>query len=177
MEVFAVHFFKIHIYDLIISVLFTEDKDAVCVKEAELINEDMSDIPQLCKCAVLALHYQLLSPFLDNKPDKLDVLTKLVCINGSWHGIGLDLGVSYNDLKSLDGSNLSTKMKLDHVLQKWIEMDGQCTPVTWKVILDVVKGPLVKNKAVAMEIYKSLKQQDAKQQNTLGKYYCNFTTI
>ena len=56
-------------------------------------------------------------------------------------------------------------------------MDGYCTPVTWKVIVDVVKGPLVQNKAVAMEIYKSLKQQDPKQQNTSGKYYCDFTTV
>ena len=53
-------------------------------------------------------------------------------------------------------------------------MDGQATPVTWKVILNVVRGPLVQNKAVAMEIYQSLKHQDVKQQNTSGKYYCDF---
>ena len=170
-------FFKIHIYNLIISILFTGNKDTVCAKEVELINEDMSDIPQLCKYAVLTLHNQLLSPFLDNRPDKLEVLTKLVCIDASWRGIGFDLGVSYNDLQSLAESSLPDQKKLDHVLQKWIEMDGQCTPVTWKVILDVVKGPLVQNKAVAMEIYKSLKHQDAKQQNTPGKYFCDFTTV
>ena len=170
-------FFKIHIYDLIIFVLFTGNKDRVCAKEAELINEDMSDIPQLCKYAVLTLHNQLLSPFLDYKPDKLEVLTKLVCIDASWRGIGLDLGVSNNDLDGLAESNKSNQTKLDYVLQKWIEMDGQCTPVTWKVIVDVVKGPLVQNKAVAMEIYKSLKHQDAKQQNTPGKYFCDFTTV
>ena len=126
-------------------------------------------------CSInITLHYQLLSTFLDNKPGKLEVLTKLVCINASWRGIGLDLGVSYNDLQSLAESNLPNQTKLDHVLQKWIEMDGQATPVTWKVILNVVKGRLVQNKAVAMEIYQSLKHQDAKQQNTSGKYYCDF---
>ena len=107
-------------------------------------------------CSInITLHYQLLSTFLDNKPGKLEVLTKLVCIDASWRGIGLDLGVSYNDLQNLAESNESNQTKLDHVLQKWIKMDGQATPVTWKVILDVVKGPLVQNKAVALEIYKS----------------------
>ena len=125
----------------------------------------------------ISLHYQLLSTFVDNKPDKLEVLAKLVCINASWRGIGLDLGVSYNDLQSLAESNLSTQTKLDHVLQKWIEMDGEATPVTWKVILNVIKGPLVQNKAVALEIYNSLKYLNTKQQNTSGKYYCDFTTI
>lgn len=129
-------------------------------------------------CSInITLHYQLLSTFVDNKPDKLEVLTKLVCIDASWRGIGLDLGVSYNDLQSLAESNLPDQTKLDHVLQKWIEMDGLATPVTWKVILDVVKGPLVRKKAVAMEIFQSLKHQDPKPQNTSRKYYCNFTTI
>ena len=129
-------------------------------------------------CSInITLHYQLLSTFLDIKPDKLKVLTKLVCIDASWRGIGLDLGVSYNDLQSLAESNLSDQTKLDHVLQKWIEMDGQATPVTWKVILDVVKGPLVQNKVVALEIYKSLKYSDANQQNISGKHYCDLTTI
>ena len=123
-------------------------------------------------CSInITLHYQLLSTFLDNKPDKLEVLTKLVCIDESWCGIGLDLGVSYNYLRSLADPKLSTQTKLDHVLQKWIEMDGQVTPVTWKVILDVIMGPLVQNIAVAMEIYQSLKHQDVKQHNTSGKCY------
>ena len=43
--------------------LFAGDKDTDCSKEAELIGEDMSDIPQLCKCAVLTLHY-IINSFL-----------------------------------------------------------------------------------------------------------------
>ena len=37
--------------------LFTGDKNTGCSKEAELVDEDMSDIPQLCKCPVLTFHY------------------------------------------------------------------------------------------------------------------------
>ena len=56
---------------------------------------------------------------------------------------------------------MSNQDRLDHVLQKWMEMDGQDggAPVTWTTILDVIKGPLVKNKALAMRIYQYLKQQ------------------
>ena len=97
------------------------------------------------------------------KPRKIDVLEWLVEIDASWHGVGLDLGVSNNDLDGLAESNKSNQTKLDYVLQKWIEMDGQATPVTWQAILDVVKGPLVQNNALAMKIYQALKQESDKQ--------------
>ena len=56
---------------------------------------------------------------------------------------------------------MSNQAKLDHVLQKWIDMDGQVTPVNWKEILDVVKGPLVQNKALALEMYQYLKRESS----------------
>ena len=111
--------------------------------------------------------------FVVKKPRKYDVLKRLVEIDASWHGIGLDLGVSNNDLDSLAESNMSDQTKLDHVLQKWIEMDGEVTPVTWQVILDVVKGPLVQNKALAMKIYQELKQENDKEQ--MGSSKCKYT--
>ena len=85
----------------------------------------------------------------------------LIHIDASWRGIGLDLGVSYNDLQSLAQSSMPNQVKLDHVLQKWIDMDGQATPVNWKEILDVVKGPLVQKKALALEIYQYLKNESS----------------
>ena len=111
--------------------------------------------------------------FVVKKPRKYDVLKRLVEIDASWHGIGLDLGVSNNDLDSLAESNMSDQTKLDHVLQKWIEMDGEVTSVTWQVILDVVKGPLVQNKALAMKIYQALKQENDKEQ--MGTSKCKYT--
>ena len=51
-------------------------------------------------------------------------------------------------------------------------MDGKDdgAPVTWITILDVLKGPLVKNKALAMKIYQSLQEQSSKEQIAPSKY-------
>ena len=119
-----------------------------------------------------AKHFTLIL-FVVEKPRKYNVLKWLVGIDASWHGIGLDLGVSNNDLDGLAESNMSDQTKLDHVLQKWLEMDGEVTSVTWQVILDVVKGPLVQNKALAMKIYQALKQENDKEQ--MGTSKCKYT--
>ena len=68
---------------------------------------------------------------------------------------------------------MSNQVRLLHVLQKWLQMDGQDegAPVTWNAILDVIKGPLVQNKALAMSIYEYLKQESSVQQS--GKYTRN----
>ena len=105
--------------------------------------------------------------FLDDKPNHLDLLNKLATIASSWWSIGRGLGVSHNDLKGLTESNMSNQVKLDHVLDIWIKMDNQ---VTWKTILDVLKGPLVQDNALANEIYQYLKQESSKQQNVTSKY-------
>ena len=62
---------------------------------------------------------------------------------------------------------MSNQSRLDHVIQTWLNMDDQGFPVTWNTILDVIKGPLVQNKALAREIYEYLKQQS-------GKCVCNY---
>ena len=69
---------------------------------------------------------------------------------------------------------MSNQAKLDRVLQMWLDMDGQGggAPVTWNTILDVIKGPLVQNKALAMRIYEYLKQESSVQQS--GKYTRNY---
>ena len=94
---------------------------------------------------------------------------QLAPIDASWHSIGNGLGVSDNDLKKLGQSTKSDQYKLDHVLQRWIEMDSQVTPVTWKTILEVIQGPLVGNYALAEKIYQYLKQQSFKQQKATSK--------
>ena len=69
---------------------------------------------------------------------------------------------------------MSNQAKLSRVLQKWLEMDGQGegAPVTWNTILDVIKGPLFNNNALAMRIYEYLKQESSVQQS--GKFICNY---
>ena len=64
---------------------------------------------------------------------------------------------------------MSNQTRLDHVLLKWIELNDQDSPVNWKTIIDVVKGPLVQNKALAKEIYQYLKQKRSKQLNATSK--------
>ena len=69
--------------------------------------------------------------------------------------------MSDNDLNSLAQSNKSDQDKLDHMLQKWIDKDSH---VTWKMIIDVVRGPLIQNIALAKKIFQYLKQMFSEQQ-------------
>ena len=57
---------------------------------------------------------------------------------------------------------MSNQTKLERVIQMWLDMDDLVVPATWKTILDVIKGPLVQNRALAREIYQYLKQQSGK---------------
>ena len=65
------------------------------------------------------------------------------------------MGFNYLDGLAKDNT-MSNQIRLQHVLQKWIELDA---PVTWKTVIDVVKGPLVENEALAKEIYRHLKHK------------------
>ena len=102
------------------------------------------------------------------RPTRYEVLIQLACIDASWRSIGEGLRVGYNVLKGLDESNKPNQTRLSEIIQTWLDMHGQGegAPVTWITILDVIKGPLVQNKALAMKIYKNLKQGSFVQQNT-----------
>ena len=106
------------------------------------------------------------------KPTRGEVLIQLACINASWREIGFGLGVSYNKLRVLTQSNHENQTKLSEIIGIWIEMDGKDggAPVTWITILDLLKGPLVNNKALAMKIYQSLKKEGTKEQIATSKY-------
>ena len=106
------------------------------------------------------------------RPTRCEVLIQLACIDALWHSIGDGLGVSDNVLQGLANANMQNQTRLSHVIQSWLDMDGQGegAPVTWITILDVVKGPLVKKKGLAMKIYEYLKQESSVQQNTQSKY-------
>ena len=69
---------------------------------------------------------------------------------------------------------MPNQSRLDHVIQTWLNMDGQDggAPVTWKTILDVIKGSLVQNNALARKIYEYLKQKSSVQQSS--KCVCNY---
>ena len=82
--------------------------------------------------------------------------------------------MSFNYLQSLAESNMSNQARLNRVLQKWMEMDGQDggAPVTWTTIIDVIRGPLVQNNALAREIYEYLKLDGSVQQSS--KCICDY---
>ena len=118
------------------------------------------------------------------KPTRHEVLIQLACISALWHEIGDGLGVKYNDLDSLAQSNLKDQRKLGEVIEIWIKMDGKdgSAPVTWITILDLLKGPLINNKALAMKIYQSLKEEGTKEQIAPSKYtidssYCYINVL
>ena len=98
---------------------------------------------------------------LDEKPRKIDVLEQLVCIDTEWRKIGNGLRLDPNFLEGLARNNEPDQIRLDKVLQKWMDMDGHdsCSPVTWEAILKVLKGNLLQQHDLAKEIYQYLKQQ------------------
>ena len=86
-----------------------------------------------------------------------DVLQQLVSIDTKWREIGNGLHVDFNYLDGLAKDNtMSNQIRLEHVLQKWKDLDSSAAPVTWMTVIDVVRGPFVKNKALANEIYEYL---------------------
>ena len=85
-------------------------------------------------------------------------------IAASWRSIGNSLRIDHDHLKGLAESNMSNKDRLDSVLQKWIDNDDEASPVTWRTVIDIVKGPLIQNNALAKEIYQHLEEENSKKQ-------------
>ena len=54
---------------------------------------------------------------------------------------------------------IDDKIRLSDVLEKWLQMDGQASPVTWRTIIKVIQGPLVESNDVAKKIFQSLKER------------------
>ena len=70
--------------------------------------------------------------------------------------------MGFNYLDGLAKNNtMSNQIRLQHVLQKWKDLDSPAPPVTWNTVIDVVKGPFVENKALAQEIYEYLKHKNS----------------
>ena len=138
--------------------------------KGNISTEKFSHFPELGKLveSLLTIFIFLLAV----KPTLHDVLMKLACISASWREIGYGLRLSHNNLKYLAESNLSKETRLGEVIQLWLNMNGQGggAPVTWMTILNVLEGPLVNKKALAMEIYQSLKEESCNEQIAPSKY-------
>ena len=77
-------------------------------------------------------------------------------ISDKWREIGQRLRVCSNYLNGLDQERVSNEIRLAKVLKKWIEMDGQDTPVNWKTIIQIVNDL---DRRLVRNIYKYLKGQ------------------
>ena len=84
--------------------------------------------------------------------------------------IGTSLKIKHDDLQSMAQENTNDKKRLSDVLEKWIEMDGQASPVTWHTIIKVIQGPLVEKNDLAIKMFQSLKQKECKQKTINSKY-------
>ena len=84
--------------------------------------------------------------------------------------IGTALELKDNDLQSMAQDRTYDIRRLSAVFGKWIEMDGQASPVTWRTIINVIQGPLLKNNALANKIFQSLKEKEYTQKITNSKY-------
>ena len=76
---------------------------------------------------------------LNIKPKIFHVLQVLGPVCYKWELIGVHLEVEEQTLGSLRISRDDDHTKLYHVIHKWIEMDGEVTPVTWNTIFNVLK--------------------------------------
>ena len=72
--------------------------------------------------------------------------------------IGHQLGVDYGFIEGLNISNKSNETKLIEVLQKWIQMKP--SPVTLENIIEVIGGPVVQNKDIAISLQQLFRDVD-----------------
>ena len=70
----------------------------------------------------------------DKRPELCHLVELLAPIRSNWGLIGRQLGV---DIQVIDDVNKSNQMKLDEVIQIWIETKP--TPTTWFNIITVVQ--------------------------------------
>ena len=87
-------------------------------------------------------------------PDEHVILELLADISHNWMEIGLAINIPNNILTGLRGSLNSDTIKLSQVLHTWITT--QSYPVTWETIISAIEGPIVNNKARALEIRQHL---------------------
>ena len=93
---------------------------------------------------------------LDKTPEKYDLLPLLAEIKDQCQGfpIGEMLCVSCADLRGLHQVNLPSNERLSATLQYW--MDSMSSPVTWRNILDVLRGDFINQPRVANKIQNKL---------------------
>lgn len=101
------------------------------------------------------------------RPELHYLVRLLACVSSKWDLVGGQLGVDENFISGLRISENSNETKLTDILQRWMEMKP--TPVTWENVIEVVRGPVVKEPEVAKDIRKSLRQMRIEQRRVKRK--------
>ena len=83
-------------------------------------------------------------------PDPVKLLELLTDVNYLWNEIGIVLRVPNAKLKSLQQSNIANSIKLNEVIQCWI--DQRTTEVTWDTIIAAMRNEIVGQDRVAEKI-------------------------
>ena len=71
-------------------------------------------------------------------------------LRAQWNMIGIALDVDSGTLDCLKTSSQLDAVKLDEVITAWIKTAKPS--VTWKTLIDAIKGPLIRNNKKANEI-------------------------
>ena len=93
---------------------------------------------------------QLTQQVLDMTPEKRDLLELLGELKHMWYPIGEMLNVGRADLEGLHCSNCPDNERLSATLQCWI--DSNSSPVTWGIILKVLRTNYIDQPRVADKI-------------------------
>lgn len=104
--------------------------------------------------SLLSYYYKICYNFVENKPDKLDLIRLLTPIAYQWQELGEALKLEYGALMSLRQNLYTDEKRLSEVLQLWI--DRQPTNVNWSTIIMSVQDPPVGNLLVAESIHSFL---------------------
>ena len=118
-------------------------------------------------CTCIDVPVQLTQQILDMTPGKRDLLELLAEIRHMWYLIGEMLGVGRADLEGLRYSNRPDNERLSATLQYW--MDTKPSPVTWGIILKVLRSDYINQFRVADKIQHKLSLQKKPYQDRSGK--------
>ena len=81
--------------------------------------------------------------------DLCDLVTSLSPKAAKWNSIGLQLGLSADELDIIETNHNTVEQRLVEVLKKW---HGRTLHPTWEVVIAALKSPLVGDPALAEKL-------------------------
>ena len=88
-------------------------------------------------------------------PTKRELVILLADISDKWYEIGVSFDVPQSVLNGLKECNKTNTYKLDQVIESWLTTT-ESHLVTWEIVIDAIKSPIVNNIKKATEIHEYL---------------------